>query len=97
MTATWGSALHLLNSAWMQRMITHPKGRAATMAASKLSNSDITDKLYMLEFCRRPTDMERKVVIEHLVNETKKKGNRRQAVEDIIWAFLNTKEFLFNG
>jgi len=81
----------------MHKMVTHKKGRAARLAASKLSNSAITDELYMASYSRRPTEAERKVVLAHLESETKKSGNRREGVEDIIWAMINSKEFLFNG
>jgi len=41
---------------------------------------------------RLPTAEQKKTALEHLV---KHKDNRKVAFENILWALVNTREFLF--
>ena len=43
-------------------------------------------------YSRPPVEDELKVALGHIENTKDKK----QAYEDIVWALVNTKEFLFN-
>ncbi len=52
----------------------------------------IVEELFLLTLSRTPTPEERQRALEHLSKEK----NRTQAVQDLMWAVLNTKEFLFN-
>lgn len=85
-------ALHLMNSPNLHRKVTSDAGRAATLAAGKKTPQEIVEELYALVYCREPSEEERKVCVK-LFEE--KGTTRRQAVEDIMWALLNTPEFVF--
>ena len=86
-------ALHLMNSPESFQKIRHRDGRAAALAAKKLSDEQVIDQLFLATLSRLATDRERKLLQAAF---TESSGNRREAVEDILWTLLNTKEFLYN-
>ena len=86
-------ALHLMNADGVSRKIAASTGRAAKLAAGKLSPAEIVDDLYLRVYCRPPTGEERKRVVALF---DRPKAVRREVVEDILWAMLNTPEFVFN-
>ena len=65
--------------------------------------SDRITSLYFAAFSRAPTDVELKVSLEFLspksdadeATDAKPKVGKAE-FEDLIWAVINTKEFLFN-
>jgi hypothetical protein len=83
-------ALHLMNSPKLHAKVTSDEGRAAQLAASKKMSSEIVDELYLLVYCRTPSAMERQNALRRFEGVV-----RRQAVEDLMWALLNTPEFVF--
>lgn len=83
-------ALHLMNSPKLHAKVTSDEGRAAVLAASKKTPAEIVDELYLLVYCRFPADVERKNGLRYFEGVT-----RRQATEDLLWAILNTPEFVF--
>lgn len=86
-------ALHLLNSPEVNAKLTHRHGFARKLAESALSNDQITDEIYLSTLSRFPSDDERRL----MQSAFEAAGtNRREAVEDILWSVLNTKEFLYN-
>ncbi|KAB2657657.1 MAG: DUF1553 domain-containing protein, partial [Verrucomicrobia bacterium] len=87
--------LHLLNSKEIQERLTADDGRPASLANdTKTSNPLKLRQLYMLAFSREPSTNE----IQFAQSYLDKKGDQQKktAYEDIVWAVLNTKEFLFN-
>jgi hypothetical protein len=86
--------LHLMNSPNLHRKVTADGGRAATLAASKKTPEQIVEELYALVYVRRPTDEERAVCLKLFAEPG---VTRRQAAEDILWALLNTPEFVFKN
>jgi len=86
-------ALHLLNAPQIADKIEHRHGRARRLAASPLSPSKIIDELYLATLSRNPTEKERTLM---LVAFAASGTHRRAAVEDILWALMNSKEFVFN-
>jgi len=83
-------ALHLMNSPNLHRKVTSDQGRAARLAASSMTSGEIVEELYLLVYARFPSQEERQV--GEAVFAT---SDRRQATEDLLWALLNTPEFMF--
>lgn len=91
--ANLAQSLHLLNSSEVQNKLSAGNGRAALFAKDKdKSPEDNVRTLYLQVFSRQPTADELKVALGHVT----KLENKQQAYEDILWALVNTKEFLFN-
>ena len=84
-------ALHLMNAPNLHRKVTADDGRAARLAAAKMSVPELVEELYLLAYCRPPTTAERSNAVKRF-----DKGPRRQATEDLLWALVNTPEFVFN-
>ena len=86
-------ALHLMNAPGLHAKITSDDGRAAALASSGKTPREIVEELYLLAYSRTPTADER-AVAEGLF-QAKASANRRRATEDLLWALLNSAEFLF--
>jgi hypothetical protein len=84
--------LNLLNSAEIQRKLSHETGTAAKLALGTLTDAALVEELYLRFYSRLPTANERDTATEYL----RKARDRRKAVEDLTWALLNSLEFLFN-
>ena len=84
-------ALQLIGGATVHDKLRADGGRMARLAASEKSAAEITAELYDIALGRPPTDSEREAAAAHLDGSE----NRRQAVEDLGWVLINSKEFLF--
>lgn len=91
--ATLGQILHLLNSPGVNEKISSPAGRAARLAASDMGVDAIIDELYLAAYARYPRDDERNVARSTWENAG---AERRQTIEDLLWALLNSAEFVLN-
>jgi hypothetical protein len=89
---TMVQALHLMNAPQLHAKITADTGRAARLAASHRPPQEIVEELYLLAYARRPTDAELKFGASLFED---KGTTRRRATEDLLWALLNTPEFVF--
>ena len=78
--------LHLLNGGQVLPQITHGAGQYDAIA----DNSALVDELYLSILSRFPRETERQPILAHL----QKSSSRRLALEDVLWALLNTREFL---
>jgi hypothetical protein len=85
-------ALHLMNAPNLHRKISAADGRAVALAQSKMTAAEIVDELYLLTYCRLPTAEEQAACVARF---EKPGANRRAVVEDLMWALLNTPEFVF--
>lgn len=92
--ANLAQSLHLLNSSEVQDKIANASGRATAMANDKArSHDDKVKELYRWVYSREPNADELKIALAHIA---KHEANPKIAFEDILWALINTKEFLFN-
>jgi hypothetical protein len=92
--ANLAQSLHLLNSNEVQGKISAGNARPALLAADKERDDAAKIKeLYRWVYSREPDADELKIALAHI---EKHKDNPKLAYEDITWALVNTKEFLFN-
>ncbi|GDY09405.1 S-layer protein [Planctomycetia bacterium] len=92
--ANLAQSLHLLNSSEVQDKIANASGRATTMANDKVrTHEEKVKEMYRWVYSRDPNADELKIALAHLA---KHEAAPKIAYEDILWALINTKEFLFN-
>jgi hypothetical protein len=84
--------LHLMNAPQLHGYVTSDAGRAAQLAASEKSVDEIVEEIYLLVYSRRPDSEELEIGRRLFAEEG---ITRRQAAEDLLWALLNTPEFMF--
>jgi hypothetical protein len=84
--------LHLMNAPQLHQRVTSDSSRAAQLAAGDKLPDDIVEELYLLIYSRPPEAAEREIGRELFAE---KETSRRQTVEDLLWALLNTPEFMF--
>jgi len=89
-------ALHLMNAPGLHAKVTSEKGRATMLAASERSPAEIAEELYLWTYSRRPTEEEIGAV-EELFAGVADPAARRAAMEDLLWALINTPEFVFEN
>jgi hypothetical protein len=85
-------ALHLLNGDTVQNRIREGKLIERRLAEKK-SPEEILDELYVRTLTRHPTDEERSALSAALAGDA---NQQKQQLEDVYWALLNSREFLFN-
>ncbi|WP_233198877.1 MULTISPECIES: DUF1549 and DUF1553 domain-containing protein [Pirellulaceae] len=88
---TLSQALHMLNGSATQDKIGRGK-LVETWVKEELTNDQIIDKIYIRSLARKPTAEER----EKLTAVLKEEENRQRGLEDVFWAVLNSREFMFN-
>jgi hypothetical protein len=87
-------ALHLLNGDTTQQRI-HQGKLVEILLSQKKSPQEIIETLYLTALSRPPTDAEREKLLA-AVGERKEAPMVRETLEDIFWALLNSREFIFN-
>lgn len=84
-------ALQLIGGTTVNGKLRDDNGRMAELAKSDKSPEAITRELYLIALARDPNASELSAAVKHLSSAT----DRRQAVEDLGWVLINSKEFLF--
>jgi hypothetical protein len=90
--ASLSQVLHLANSPDMEDKIGNGNGRVARLVQQKTPPAKAIEDLYLAAFSRVPTADELKKALAHV----EKQKDPRRGLEDVTWALLNSREFLFN-
>jgi hypothetical protein len=84
-------ALHFINSPALMNRLAAPNSRLAQLAAQKKDDRELVEQLYLWALCRPPGEKELKVSLDFL----KAAGAKRaEGAQDLLWALLNSKDFL---
>jgi hypothetical protein len=88
----FSQALQLVGGKTVQNKLRSDNGRVAKLIAAKKSDAAIVEALFLATLSRFPTIEEQQAMERRLA---KSREQRRKVAEDILWALLNHKEFLF--
>jgi hypothetical protein len=88
---TMSQAFNLVSGPEINELLSARDNRIQQMIDGGKSNAEITTELYWATLSRAPAQGELLEISARL----EKAENRRKAFEDISWALLNAKEFVF--
>jgi hypothetical protein len=91
-SASLSQVLHLANSPEIEDKIAAESGRIARLAKEKAPFAQAVGELYLVALSRAPTASEQQAAEAC----RKSRENPRRALEDLMWALLNSREFVFN-
>jgi hypothetical protein len=103
-SASLAQSLHLMNAPDVKAKLTATNGRADQLTKAELPEPKRIRELYLVAYSREPTADEVKIAETHLMKPRNDAAGKpldsqrakRNGYEDLLWALLNTKEFLFN-
>ncbi len=86
-----GQALQLINGPTVNEKLRNANNRVGRLLGAKLSETAILTDLYLSTLSRPPTERDVAIALAHVGRSP----DKRKAWEDVHWALLNSKEFLF--
>lgn len=87
---TLTQALQLITGDIINKAIAEPDNSLTKMLQAGKSNAEIIDEIYLGALCRLPAPAEKSALVERIDRAMQ----RREALEDVLWGVLNSKEFL---
>ncbi len=103
-SASLAQSLHLMNAPDVKAKLAASNGRAEQLSKAEMPEPKRIRELYLAAYSREPSADEVKIAETHLLKpRTDAAGKpldsqraKRNGYEDLLWALLNTKEFLYN-
>lgn len=83
-------AFNLVSGSDLHARISRPGNRIDRLAGSSLSDREVVEALFWTALSRPPANDEIQVMLDSMAD-----GDRFTALQDIAWALLNSKEFVF--
>ncbi len=90
--ASLSQVLHLSFSGSIEGKVSAGDGRVAKLVKQKVSPEQALEELYLAAYARPPTGQERRTALDYL----RRQPDLRRGLEDVLWALVNTREFMFN-
>jgi hypothetical protein len=87
-------ALHISNGDTIIKKLAAKDGKIDSLLAGGMPNYRIIEELYLAALSRYPTDKELSPLLATMGQASEK--DRRAVLEDVYWAVLSTREFMFN-
>lgn len=84
-------ALHFINGASILGRMQNPGARPTQLVNQKLPDDQLVTELFLWTLARNPTAEEQRLAAEFFASYGEKKA---EAVQDMMWALLNSKDFL---
>ena len=93
---TLTQALHIINSPYVNGKLKSRNGTITRLldpkTGEKLPPAELVTELYLMTLSRLPTDAELDTATAYLENEE----TEREDTEDLLWALISSRSFLFN-
>ena len=93
---TLTQALHIINSPYVNGKLRSRNGTITKLlepkTGEKMPPAELATELYLMTLSRLPTDAELSTATSYLENEE----TRREDTEDLLWALISSRSFLFN-
>ncbi|MDB5350766.1 MAG: hypothetical protein JWN86_2013 [Planctomycetota bacterium] len=89
---TMPQVLHLMNGEAMEKRLDSEDGRLKGLLKSGKSDRSVVDQLFLATLGRSPTDEQWRTIESSLASSR----DRTAVMRDLLWALVNSKEFLFN-
>ncbi|MCP4173251.1 MAG: DUF1549 domain-containing protein [Fuerstiella sp.] len=86
-----GQALHTINGDIVAGKLSDKNGRITELLATDRSDRDLITEVYKVTLCRSPSAAE----LATAMTFRKEAPSRKEFFEDLQWALLNNKQFLF--
>ena len=87
--------LHLISGDTIQKKIVSPKSNLEKwLQDASLPDDRIIDRIFLISLTRYPDEAERARIRQSLGDGSA--DSRRKAYQDVLWAILNSKAFLYN-
>jgi hypothetical protein len=81
-----------MTDAAVLQKFTDANGRVRKFAQSKMSDEELVEEAFLATLSRMPTKQQKADGLQHL----KDARNRTEGVTDLLWALVNTREFILN-
>ncbi len=88
---TLTQALHMINSSYVNKKLKNSDGSLSQLIQAKLKNQELINELYLSTLSRFPTDTELQTAEAYIAESPK----RRAGCEDILWALISSRSFIF--
>ena len=85
-------ALNLVNGRTISEAVADPKGRVTKLILSGVDDKKIVEDLYLASLGRAPNAAESASSLQYLAGA----GGRAARAQDLLWALVNSKAFLYN-
>jgi len=103
-SSSLSQSLHLMNAGDIRGKLASGSGRAEQLAKAETTAAQKIEELYLVAFSRKPAPAELQTAIDYVISpQTDAAGNpidsaraTREAFQDLVWALMNTREFMFN-
>jgi hypothetical protein len=84
-------ALQMINGPLIHEKLKNEQNQLRSLASAGKNDAEIVTQLYLAALCRGPSETEVAAATAHVA----KQEDRLRGLEDVCWALLNAKEFLF--
>ena len=88
-------ALQMINGPVVQAKLTAENNSLRQLVTAGSSPETMVTELYLSAFARLPNEKELSSALEHLNAQKSETTDLTSGLEDVCWALLNTKEFLY--
>ena len=88
---TLAQALHMINSNYVHKKLKSSGGSLSRLLQAELDNQELVTELYLSTLSRFPTDTELETAETYIAESPE----RRSGSEDLLWALIASRAFLF--